>query len=115
MEILVGALAAWGLLMLIWTIAGILLLPLGRQRDSALTVVLRCSGEAAWLERQVRGLLWLRDTGILWWNLLILDVDMSEDARQRACHLARQDSQIHLVDSDGLREWMGAKHGGEEA
>lgn len=110
MEILVGALAAWGLLMLIWTAAGVLLLPLGRRRDSALTVVLRCSGDAAWMERQIRGLLWLRDSGILWWNILILDMDMNDEARDRAVRLVREQSQIHLMNLDELKEWMEAKH-----
>lgn len=112
MEILVGALAAWGLLMLIWTAAGLLLLPLGRRQDSALTVVLRCSGDAAWMERQIRGLLWLRDSGILWWNILILNIDMSEEAKDRAGRLVTQESQICLMDLDELKEWMETKHDG---
>lgn len=112
MEILVGALAAWGLLMVIWTVAGILLLPLGRREDSALTVVVRCSKDATWMERQIRGLLWLRDSGILWWNILILDVDMSEEARDRADRLVSHESQIHLMDLDELKEWMETKHDG---
>lgn len=113
MEILVGALAAWGLLMLIWTVAGILLLPLGRQQDSSLTVVLRCRGEAVWLERQLRGLMWLRDSGFLWWNILILNVDMSQDALDRASRLATSQSQVRLMNLDELKEWMEAKHEGD--
>ena len=66
MEIVVGALAAWGLLMLIWTLAGVLLLPVSRNSDTAMTVMLRCRGNARWLERQLRGLVWLRDSGLLW-------------------------------------------------
>lgn len=110
MEILVGALAAWGLLMLIWTVAGFLLLPLGRTRDSSLTVVLRCRGDALWLERQLRGLMWLRDSGILWWNILILNVDMSQEALDRAGRLVRGQSQVRLMDLEELKEWMEAKH-----
>lgn len=113
MEILIGALAAWGLLMLIWTVAGILLLPLGRNRDSSLTVVLRCKGEALWLERQLRGLMWLRDSGVLWWNILILNVDMSQDALDRAARLTQSQSQVRLMDLSELKEWMEAKHEGD--
>lgn len=111
MEILVGALAAWGLLMLIWTVVGVLLLPLGRRSDSSLTVVLQCRGDALWLERQLRGLLWLRDSGLLWWNILILNLDMSQEALDRASRLAENQSQVRLMDMDELKEWMEAKHG----
>lgn len=113
MEILLGALAAWGLLMLIWTVAGILLLPLGRNPDSTLTVVIRCKGEARWLERQLRGLLWLRDSGILWWNVVILNMGMSQDALDRAARLTENQGQVRLVESCELKEWMEAKHDGE--
>lgn len=113
MEILLGALAAWGLLMLVWTVAGILLLPLGRNPDSTLTVVIRCIGEARWLERQLRGILWLRDSGILWWNVVILNMGMSQDALDRAVRLTENQGQVWLVEGCELKEWMEAKHDGE--
>lgn len=110
MEILVGALAAWGLIMLIWTLAGALLLPLGRRSDSEMTVVLRCSGEAVWMERQIRGLLWLRDSGLLWWDILVLDLDMNEEAVDRARRLELTHKQVRLMGLDDLKEWMEARN-----
>ena len=103
MEIFVGALAAWGLLMLVWTVMGLLVLPLGRREDSDLTVVLRCSGEATWLERQVRGLTWLRDSGVLWWNIMILNAGLSAEAKDRALRLAQEHSGIEYQEQQ--KEW----------
>lgn len=44
MEIVFGMLAAWGLIMLIWTLVGAVLLPLRRRGDLRLTVFLRGNG-----------------------------------------------------------------------
>lgn len=112
MEIMIGALAAWGLLMLVWTLAGVLLLPLSRNRDSAMTVVLRCRGDARWLERQLRGLIWLRDSGFLWWDILVLDMDMETDAKERAMQLAQKQDHVVLMNMDEVKEWM-ERHDGE--
>ncbi len=112
MEIMIGALAAWGLLMLVWTLAGVLLLPLSRNRDSAMTVVLRCRGDARWLERQLRGLIWLRDSGFLWWDILVLDMNMETDARERAVQLAQKQDHVVFMNMDEVKEWM-EQHDGE--
>lgn len=112
MEIVIGTLAAWGLLMLVWTLAGVLLLPLSRNRDSAMTVVLRCRGDARWLERQVRGLIWLRDSGFLWWDILILDLNMESDAKERATQLVQKQDHVVLMNLDEVKEWM-KQHDGE--
>lgn len=106
MEIVIGALAAWGLLMLIWTLAGVLLLPLSRNKDSAITVVLRCRGDARWMERQLRGLVWLRDSGLIWWDILVLDLDMEADARQRAAQLAQKQDHVVIMNLDEVKEWI---------
>lgn len=110
MEILVGALAAWGLIMLVWTIVGVVLLPLGR--DMPMTVVLHCSGEASWLERCLQGVMWLRDSGLLWWNVLILDEGLDGEAQDRAQRLAREKSQVLVMNLEELKEWMEAKYDG---
>lgn len=108
MEIILGALAAWGLLMLIWTLAGVLLLPL--RREIPLTVVVHGDGEALWMERCLHGLVWLRDSGLLWWNILILDQTLSREAQDRARRLARDHSEVRVMDLKELREWLEAKH-----
>lgn len=72
MEIVVGALAAWGLLMLLWTLLGLCLLPLSRRKDLSLTVVVKSQAEPLMLERYIKGLLWLRDLGLIWWRIVLL-------------------------------------------
>lgn len=111
MEILVGALAAWGLIMLVWTIIGLLLLPLGR--DMPLTVVLHGCGDVPWMERYLRGLLWLRDSGILWWTILILDEGLSREAQDRAGRMAQDQGHVLVMNLEELKEWMEAKHDAE--
>lgn len=110
MEIVVGALAAWGLIMLIWTLAGVFLLPLNRRIP--LTVVLHCRGESPWMERCLQGVLWLRNSGMLWWTVLILDEGLSGEGQDRAKRLAQEQSQVLVMDLEDLKEWMEAKHDG---
>lgn len=112
MEIIVGVLAAWGLLMLVWTLAGVLLLPLNRNPDTALTVVLQGRGDARWLERQLRGLVWLRDSGLLWWDILILDLGLEQDALLSAQRLAERLDNVVLMNLDEVKEWM-EQHDGQ--
>lgn len=112
MEIFVGALAAWGLIMLIWTLVGLLLLPLSRKIP--LTVVLHCQGKAPWMERCLQGVLWLRNTGVLWWTVLILDEGLSGEGQDRARRLAQEQSQVLVMDLEDLKDWMEAKHGRTE-
>ena len=112
MEIVVGALAAWGLLMLIWTLAGVLLLPVSRNSDTAMTVVLCCRGDARGLERQLRGLVWLRDSGLLWWDILILDLGMDQDAKANAERLADNKDNVVFMNMDEVKEWM-EQHDGQ--
>lgn len=112
MEIIVGVLAAWGLLMLVWTLAGVLLLPLSRNPDTALTVVLQGRGDARWLERQLRGLVWLRDSGLLWWDVLILDLGLEQDALCNAQRLAERLDNVVLMNLDEVKEWM-EQHDGQ--
>jgi hypothetical protein len=109
MEIVLGALCAWGVIMLLWTLIGVLLLPLGRELP--LTVVVRCQGDAPWLEHCLRALVWLRDSGILWWQVVILDQGLTQEGRDRAARLARDQSQVILLDPEDVKDWMESEHG----
>lgn len=106
MEIVVGILAAWGLIMLLWTLAGAVLLPLGRHKDMKLTALVRGRREAPELERYVKGLLWLRDMGIVWWDVVILADHLDEEARERADGLTENERDVSVLSSDMLRDWM---------
>ncbi len=108
MEILLGALAAWGLIMLVWVLGGLLLLPMGR--GIRLTVVMHGTGEMPLMERCMQGLIWLRNSGLLWWNILILDEAMNQEAQDRAKRLAQDHSQVLVMNLEELKEWMETKH-----
>lgn len=90
--------------MLLWALAGVMLLPMRYRRDLSVTVVIRGQGEALWLERQIRGFLWLRESGVLWWDVLILDVGLTENARDRARRLERMYDQVRYLPSDDGKE-----------
>lgn len=105
MEILVGALAAWGLIMLIWTIAGAILLPLRRRGDLRLTVVMEGNGSGMQLQRWLRGLLWLRETGILWWDIVIIKDELDQEAAAYAA-AAEERCQALLLSWDEWKEWV---------
>lgn len=68
-------LAAFGLVSLGWLALGALLLP--ERCNTRLTVSARGSGEG--LEQTVRGLLWLRRTGLWRGELVIEDCGLDED------------------------------------
>lgn len=106
MDILVGALAAWGGLMLVWTLIGVALLPLSRRKDIHLTVVLRGRGDAPRMEQYVKGILWLRDMGFLWWDVAILADELDPEAKSRALHLTEKEAHSAVILADELIDWM---------
>ena len=77
-------LAAFGLVSLGWLVLGALLLP-GRC-DARLTVSARGGGEG--LEQTVKGLLWLRRTGLLRGEVVIEDCGLDGDGLALAWALA---------------------------
>ena len=69
-------------------------------------------GDARWLERQLRGLVWLRDSGLLWWDILILDLGLEQDALLSAQRLAERLDNVVLMNLDEVKEWM-EQHDGQ--
>lgn len=105
MELIIGTLAAWGLLMLLWTLAGVLVLPLRRKDGISLAVLVRGADSAPALERHVKALLWLRNSGLLWWHIAVLTDNLDEDARNRAEHTVAEED-MSLVSTESLKDWM---------
>lgn len=104
MELVVGILAAWGLVMLLWTVAGLILLPLSRRKDLRLTVLVQ--GKNHHMERYLRGLLWLRNMGILWWDVLVLEDQLTPDECDWLKWLMDKESSVSFITLDKLRDWM---------
>ncbi len=103
MELFVGILAAWGLLMLIWTAAGTLLLPLRRRDHLRLTALIQGKGDWPKLERWLRGVLWLRESGFLWCDIVVFTQELDEDCICCLQGFAERHPQVTLAAS--RTEW----------
>ena len=106
MDVVVGILAAWGLIMLCWTLYGLMLLPLRRRDDTKVYVVLRGVHNSRYMERYLRGLLWLRNMGMIWWDILIPTDGLSMDTLERLDLMMYKESHIIMAGFDQLKEWM---------
>ena len=106
MEILVGALAAWGFLMLIWTLVGVVLFPLKRSRDIRLTLVIFGKGAPSCLSRYIKAVLWLRNSGLIWWDVAVLTDRLHPLALGQAEELLEQAYYADVVSAEDLTDWM---------
>ena len=103
MELVLGILAAWGLLMLIWTAAGTLLLPLRRRDHLRLTALIQGEGQWPKLERWLRGILWLRESGFLWCEIVVVTEQLDEECKQSLQRFAETHPQVRMVEC--RKEW----------
>lgn len=58
-----------------------LLTPVRSSRDAQLTLVIRARGDAPELEQLLRGILWLRESGTLMADVLLVDCGLTDAAR----------------------------------
>lgn len=87
LEFLIALLAAFGLVCLIWLMVGRLLLPV----ICPTRVVVTASGAGDGLEQTVRGLLWLRGSGLWRGALVIEDGGLDQEGLALAQMLAQRD------------------------
>lgn len=93
LEMTVCALAAAGVVLLLWCLLGALLLPAA---GPGLAAVYRCGGDAPALERTVRAFVWLRESGLTEMELTVVDCGMSPQALARARALAARHGYIRI-------------------
>ena len=74
-EILIAILAVCGVLLILWTVTGLLLKPAGGR---SLRMLLAVQGDAQELEHAVRGVAWLRETGLCVAGLTVIDCGLSD-------------------------------------
>ncbi len=98
-EIVICALAAAGVLLVVWALAAALLLP--AREDCVLVAV---SGDAEDLQQRVRAYGFLRDTGMIRTRVLIVDCGLSECGRQAAERLVLHSDGIQLCFEAELAE-----------
>ncbi len=88
-------LAAAGLLLFVWCLAGAFLLP-----ARGFTLQLRVSGSAEELEQSVRSAAWLIGSGLLRAPLEIVGSGLTDEALSRCERLARRYPYISIVAED---------------
>ena len=74
----------------------ILLSPIHPGKGERLEAVLRVSGDAPGLENTLRGLLWLKNSGRVRMDIVIVDEGMEPDTRQTAELLCREGNGVRL-------------------
>ena len=110
MNVVVGILAAWGFIMLLWTLFGLLLLPLRRRDDTRMTVVLQGACYGRHMEHYLRGLQWVRNSGSLWWDILVVKDGLSMPTLENLSSLAARESHVYLLSLEELKDWMEENH-----
>lgn len=79
---------AAALAVLLWLLRGVMLTPVRKGENQAITLVLRVTGRAKELEHTVDGLVWLIQNGTIPAELILLDDGMDEETRNAAELLA---------------------------
>ena len=93
MTILIAALAACGVLLILWTIFEALLMPLPKD-DTYLLVYLR--GDAGRVEQHMRACDWLRERRGVRGRVLFVDDGLDAEARHAAERFVAQESALYL-------------------
>ncbi len=97
-ELVVCALAAAGIVLVIWVIGAALLLP---AREDC--VLLEARGDAEDLQQRVRSYRFLCDSGLMRTRILVVDCGLSQLGRERAQRLA-EDETIELCGEQAVPE-----------
>ena len=93
-----------GFAWLLWMLSGALLTPVRSGRDTRITLVVQARGDAPELENLLRGIRWLRESGTLMADVLLVDCGLTDDALcERA---ARQCEDLKLCNTEEICQWM---------
>ena len=115
LEIILAALAAFGLGSLLWLALGRLVAPAGR--GGGVVALIPARGDGDQLEYELAGLRWLRGTGLAEFRVVIADAGLDATGRALAGTLAAGDPAITLCPLEGLpacleEEWKVGKRDG---
>ena len=95
-----------GFAWLLWMLSGALLTPVRSGRDTRITLVVQARGDAPELENLLRGIRWLRESGTLMADVLLVDCGLTDDARARGARAARQCEDLKLCNTEEICQWM---------
>lgn len=83
-----------------------LLTPVRSGRDARLTLVIRARGDAPELEQLLRGIRWLRESGTLTAEVLLVDCGLTEDALALCARAERRCEDLKLCNTEEICQWM---------
>ena len=89
-QAILAILVAAATLVLVFTVKGRLLTPIGKGEGTEVFAVVRATGEAESLEHTLRGLRWLMDDGKIDMPIVIVAEDLDGAAEERARRLAQE-------------------------
>ena len=95
-QITLCALLILGFAWLLRMLGCALLTPVRSSRDARLTLVIRARGDAPELEQLLRGIRWLRESGTLMADVLLVDCERA----------ARQCEDLKLCNTEEICQWM---------
>lgn len=95
-----------GFAWLLWMLSGALLTPVRSGRDTRITLVVQARGDAPELENLLRGIRWLRESGTLMADVLLVDCGLTEEAAALAERLTRQREDLKLCNTEEICQWM---------
>ena len=115
LEIVLAFVLSLSIILLIWAVRGRLLRPDIRVKNSRVTVIVPAGADSERLEREIRGLGWLRDDGILNANILIVDAGMDKETAQIANSLTLNNPSVLICRPDEIEKIIirGSCNGGK--
>ena len=90
----------------LWMLACALLTPVRFCRDARSTLVVQARGDAPELENLLCGIRWLRESGTLMADVLLVDCGLTDDARALCEGAARQCEDLKLCNTEEISQWM---------
>ena len=95
-----------GFAWLLWMLGCALLTPVRSGRDTRITLVVQARGDAPELEQLLRGIRWLRESGTLMADVLLVDCGLTDDAVMLCERAARQCEDLKLCNTEEICQWM---------
>ena len=105
-DVVLALLAGLGLLLPVWLAVGRLLRPAPGDR---VWIIIPGRGDGETLERELRGLIWLRERGLLCCPLAVADQGLSREGRELALRLVRRWPDVVLWPAKHLDELLEQK------
>ncbi|NLH01761.1 MAG: hypothetical protein GX488_07690 [Clostridiales bacterium] len=102
LEVLTAFLLSLCFITLLWTLKGLLLRPVKAGKSPSMTVIIAAGKDSRNLEREVRGLRWLREDGRLYADILIVDTGMDSETARIAESLSKSTPWVTICRPDEI-------------